>query len=285
MQGRLNRTGDSMSYVSVKELLDAGAHFGHQTRRRNPKMNQYIFTARNGIHIIHLDKTQKLFDKAYDYVVESVASGGDILFVGTKKQAEDAIEEAAKGCQMHHVTKRWLGGTLTNFRTVRQSVEKLKKMESLLEDEERARLIGKKEQLAIRRRIEKIERSLGGVKNMKDLPGSLFVIDIGKERIAVAEARRLGIPIVAVVDTNCDPDLVDYPIPGNDDAIRAIRLFSAKVAEAVSLGLAAREERGSRPRQPREAEEGDRDRVSMGTYVDRRVIRESLEADIEEEAS
>ncbi|MFN7954636.1 MAG: 30S ribosomal protein S2 [bacterium] len=273
-----------MSYLSVKELLDAGAHFGHQTRRRNPKMNPYIFGARNGIHIIHLDKTQKLFDRAYDYIAESVAGGGDVLFVGTKKQAEDAIEEAAKGCGMHHVTKRWLGGTLTNFRTVRQSVEKLKKMQALLEDEERARLIGKKEQLAIRRRIEKIERSLGGVKDMKDLPGCMFVIDIGKERIAVSEARRLGIPIVAVVDTNCDPDLVDYPIPGNDDAIRAIRLFASKVSEAVKLGTAARDERGTRPKPHRgEAEEGDRDRVSMGTYVDRRVIRESLEADIEEE--
>ncbi len=273
-----------MSYLTVKELLDAGAHFGHQTRRRNPKMNPYIFGARNGIHIIHLDKTQKLFDRAYDFVVESVAQGGDILFVGTKKQAEDAIGDAATGCHMHHVTKRWLGGTLTNFRTVRQSVEKLKKMQSLLEDEERAKLIGKKEQLAIRRRIEKIERSLGGVKDMKELPGSLFVIDIGKERIAVAEARRLGIPIVAVVDTNCDPDLVDYPIPGNDDAIRAIRLFSAKIGEAANIGMVAREERGTRPRPHRDAEEGG-DRVSMGTYVDRRVIRESLEADIEEEAS
>ena len=201
--------------ISVRELLDAGVHFGHQTRRWNPKMAPYIFGARNGIHIIHLEKTAKAFDEAYEYMVDRVAGGADVLFVGTKKQADEAIEQAARNCGMHYVTKRWLGGTLTNFRTIRQSIERLRRLEDLLSDEEKAKHLSKKETLSIRRQIEKIERALGGVKNLKDLPGCLFVIDIAKERIAVREARRLGIPIVAVVDTNCDPDEVDFPIPGS----------------------------------------------------------------------
>jgi small subunit ribosomal protein S2 len=224
-----------MGVISMKSLLEAGVHFGHQTSRWNPKMKPFIFGARNGIHVIDLQKTSKLFDRAYFAIRDSVAKGEKVLFVGTKKQAQNVVVEEAKRCSMFYVHNRWLGGTLTNFRTVRQSIEKLKTLEKMEEDGSMDKLT-KKEALHLRREAAKLERNLPGLKEMNRLPGFMFVVDPRKERIAVAEARRLKIPVVAITDTNCDPDSVDYLIPGNDDAIRAIKLFSAKVADACIEG-------------------------------------------------
>jgi len=232
-----------MSNVTMKELLEAGVHFGHQTRRWNPKMKPFIFGARNGIYIIDLQKTVQLFKVAHDFVVNRIADGGKMLFVGTKKQAQDAIREEADRCGMFYVNTRWLGGTLTNFQTIKQSIDRLKKCEEMLEDPVVADALTKKELLGISRERDKLLQSLGGIKNLKKLPDALFVIDPKKEEIAVKEANKLRIPVVAVVDTNCDPDVIDYKIPGNDDAIRAIRLFCASMADAVLAGKVLAEER------------------------------------------
>jgi small subunit ribosomal protein S2 len=229
--------------VSMKQLLEAGVHFGHQTSRWNPKMKPYIFGARNGIYIIDLQQTVKLFESAYSFVREVAAQGGHVLFVGTKKQAQDAIREEAERCAMYHVNNRWLGGTLTNFQTIKQSIDRLKKLEETLENPVMAEALTKKEMLNVSRERDKLLGALGGIKNMRKLPDALFVIDPQKEEIAVREANKLHIPVVAVVDTNCDPDVIDHKIPGNDDAIRAIRLFCGAMADAVLEGRAAAEER------------------------------------------
>ena len=231
-----------MSRLTMKQLLEAGVHFGHQTRRWNPKMAPFILGERNGIHIIDLQQTVKLFDVAYDFVVDTVAEGGKVLFVGTKRQAQDTIKEEAERCGMYYVNHRWLGGTLTNFKTIRRSVEKLKKLESWFEDGTIERF-PKKERLKLERLRQKLERNLGGIKDMEDLPQAIYIVDPKKEHIATLEAHKLGIPIVAIVDTNCDPDLIDYIIPGNDDAIRAIKLLTSKIADACLEGLSILEER------------------------------------------
>ena len=232
-----------MPEVSMKQLLEAGVHFGHQTSRWNPKMKPYIFGARNGIYIIDLQRTVKLFEQAHSFVRDVVANGGMLLMVGTKKQAQDAIREETERCGMFYVNNRWLGGTLTNFQTIKQSIDRLKKCEETLEDPLMAEALTKKEMLGIQRERDKLLNSLGGIKLMRKLPDVLFVIDPKKEEIAVKEANKLHIPVVAVVDTNCDPDVIDYRIPGNDDAIRAIRLFSAAIADAALEGRQLYEER------------------------------------------
>ncbi len=224
-----------MSVVTMKQLLEAGVHFGHQTPRWNPKMKPYIFGSRNGIHIIDLQKTEKLFEKACDIVRETAANGGKVLFVGTKKQAQDAIEEESQRVGAFYVNYRWLGGTLTNFSTIKKSVDKLKWLESII-DNSNIENYPKKEQIMMKRHKMKLERSLHGIKDLGGLPDVLFIVDPAREYIAVREAKKLKIPIVAIVDTNCDPTLIDYVIPGNDDAIRAIRLFTSKIADAVDQG-------------------------------------------------
>ncbi|MBR2781890.1 MAG: 30S ribosomal protein S2 [Oscillospiraceae bacterium] len=224
-----------MSVVSMKQLLEAGVHFGHQTRRWNPKMAPYIYTERNGIYIIDLAKTVKKLDEAYSFVRELAANGESVLFVGTKKQAQDAIKEEAERVSMFYVNARWLGGMLTNFKTMRTRVERLAQLRRMEEDGTFA-MLPKKEVIKHQGEIAKLEKYLGGVKNMTRLPGALFVVDPRKERNAIAEARKLHIPVVAIVDTNCDPDEIDYVIPGNDDAIRAIRLIAATMANAVTEG-------------------------------------------------
>jgi len=224
-----------MAVITMKQLLEAGVHFGHQTKRWNPKMKAYIYGARNGIYIIDLQRTVKLFRKSYKFVVDTVARGEEVLFVGTKRQAADAIQEEAERCAMHFVNNRWLGGTLTNFKTIQSSVDRLRRIEQMAADGKLDKL-SKKDVLKIQRIYTKLEKNLGGVKNMDRIPGAVFVIDPRRERIAVAEANKLGVPVVAVVDTNCDPDVVDYIIPGNDDAILAIRLFTSRVADACAEG-------------------------------------------------
>ena len=224
-----------MAVVSMKQLLEAGVHFGHQTRRWNPKMRPYIFGARNGIHIIDLQQTVKLFRVAYDKVVDTVANGGKVLFIGTKRQAQEAVATEATKANQYYVTNRWMGGTLTNFVTIQKSVERLKKLEGMFADGSINRY-QKKEILLLEREMQKLEQTLGGIKNMDRLPQLAFIIDPHREDIAVKECRKLGIPIVAVTDTNCDPDVIDYIIPGNDDAIRAIKLISSVMANAMIEG-------------------------------------------------
>jgi small subunit ribosomal protein S2 len=231
-----------MSYVTMKELLEAGVHFGHQTRRWNPKMAPYIFGARNGIHIIDLQKTVQFFKTAYNYVVDRVADGGIVLFVGTKKQAQDAIREEAQRCGMFYVNHRWLGGMLTNFQTISRSIARLKEFEAMKEDGTIKRF-PKKEILMMEKKAAKLERSLGGIKNMGRLPDIVYVVDPRKEDIAVMEARKVNVPLLAIVDSNCDPTEIDYPMPGNDDAIRAIRLLTSRIADAVVEGKKLAEER------------------------------------------
>jgi small subunit ribosomal protein S2 len=226
----------------MKELLEAGVHFGHQTKRWNPKMKKYIFGKRNGIYIIDLQKTLRQFKEASKFVTDLAARGKNLLFVGTKRQAQDAIYEEANRCGMFYVNTRWLGGTLTNFSTIRKSIHRLKEIEGVLAQDDNENLT-KKERLRLEREKEKLEKNLTGIKEMDELPDALFVIDPKQEYIAVKEANILNIPVVAVVDTNCDPDMIDHVIPGNDDAIRAIRLFTAKVADAVLEGLHAHGER------------------------------------------
>ena len=224
-----------MAVISMKQLLEAGVHFGHQTRRWNPKMAKYIFTERNGIYIIDLQKTVKKVDEAYAFLRDVAAEGKSVLFVGTKKQAQEAIKEEALRANMCYVNERWLGGMMTNFQTIQKRVNRLKELEAM-EADGTFEVLTKKEVQGLRHEMEKLEKYLGGIKEMNKLPGALFVVDPRKERIAVAEARKLNIPIVAIVDTNCDPDEVDYVIPGNDDAIRAVKLMTGRMADAIMEG-------------------------------------------------
>ena len=224
-----------MAVVSMKQLLEAGVHFGHQTRRWNPKMAKYIFTERNGIYIIDLQKTVKKLDEAYNFIRDLSTEGGSVLFVGTKKQAQESIRGEAECCGMHFVNARWLGGMLTNFRTIRHRIDRMEQLKKMREDGT-FDLLPKKEVVKLELEIEKLEKFLGGVKDMNQLPKALFIVDPRKERIAVSEARKLNIPIVAIVDTNCDPDEIDYVIPGNDDAIRAVKLIAGAMADAILEG-------------------------------------------------
>jgi small subunit ribosomal protein S2 len=226
----------------MKELLEAGVHFGHQTRRWNPKMKPYIFGARNGIYIIDLQKTVRMFRKVYDFVVDTVSNGKSLLFVGTKKQARDSIYEEANRCEMFYVHNRWLGGMLTNFQTIRKSIDRLNYLNTIVNDES-INLFPKKERLKLKKERLKLDNNLGGIRTMNGLPGAIFVVDPRNEAIAVREGKRLGIPIVAIVDTNCNPDEIDYIIPGNDDAIRAIRLITSRIADACIEGRERLEER------------------------------------------
>ena len=230
-----------MATIQMKELLEAGVHFGHQTRRWNPKMKTFIFGKRNGIHIVDLQKTLHYFDEAAVFIRDLAANGHNVLFVGTKRQAQDAIREEAVRCGMFYMNHRWLGGTMTNFRTIRKSIDRFKEIESTLAAEDSH--LTKKERIRLERQRKKMDRALGGIKDMESLPEALFVIDTVHEHIAVKEANRLGIPVIAVVDTNCDPEEVDFPIPGNDDAIRAIRLFTSRIADSVLEGLNLADER------------------------------------------
>jgi small subunit ribosomal protein S2 len=230
-----------MSVITMKQLLESGVHFGHQTRRWNPKMKPYIFGARNGIYIIDLQKTVRMFNVAYQFIVDTVAAGDSVIFVGTKKQAVDSIVEESERCGMFRVTHRWLGGMLTNFQTIKKSIDRLKMFRAMKEDGSITKF-PKKEILRMEREMMKLDRNLGGIADMERLPGVVFIVDPRRENIAVAEANKLRIPIVAVVDSNCDPDPIDYIIPGNDDAIRSIRLFASKVADACLEGKQRREE-------------------------------------------
>jgi len=269
--------------ITMKQLLEAGVHFGHQTKRWNPKMKPYIFGARNGIYIIDLQKTVNMARAAFRFVSEVTARGGSVLFVGTKKQAQDTMQEEAKRSAQYFVTTRWLGGTLTNFKTIKQGIDRLKSLEKMAEDGTFERL-PKKEVAALERERQKLERNLGGVKDMTRLPGCVFVIDPKKEAIAVHEANRLGIPVIGVVDTNCDPDGIEFVIPGNDDAIRSIRLFTSKIADAAIEGAARYRASGAAERDQAEAQErgireredrrprraGDRDRGRGDRIAERR---------------
>ena len=221
-----------MSVISMKQLLEAGVHFGHQTRRWNPKMAEYIFTERNGIYIIDLQKTVKKVEEAYEFVKEIAGSGKSILFVGTKKQAQESIEDEAIRCNMFYVNQRWLGGMLTNFKTIKNRIGRLNDLEKM-EQDGTFEVLPKKEVIKLRAEKEKLEKNLKGIKTMDALPGAMFIVDPRKERIAIQEAKILNIPVVAIVDTNCDPEEIDYPIPGNDDAIRAVKLLTSKIADAV----------------------------------------------------
>jgi len=253
-----------MATLTMKELLEAGVHFGHQTKRWNPKMQKYIFGERNGIYIIDLQKTLKKFREAYGFVRDLAAGGGTVLFIGTKKQAQETVFEEASRCSMYYVNQRWLGGTLTNFTTIRKSIARLKKLEEMKETGEFDR-VPKKEALELDREREKLEKALIGIKVMDTLPSAVFIIDPRKEKIAVAEAQRLGIPIVAIVDTNCDPSGIDYPVPGNDDAIRAVRLITSRIADAILEGrgtLTKDETEGA------EAEAGDADMAAVAAETE-----------------
>lgn len=227
-----NLGGAIMAVISMKQLLEAGVHFGHQTRRWNPKMSRYIFTERNGIYIIDLQKTVKKVEECYNVMRNIAADGGKILFVGTKKQAQDSVKEEAERSDMYYINQRWLGGTLTNFGTIRKRINRLKDLEKMQEDGT-FEVLPKKEVILLKKEMERLEKFLGGIKDMNKLPDALFVVDPRKERIAIAEARKLNIPIIAIVDTNCDPDEVDHVIPGNDDAIRAVKLLTGKMADAI----------------------------------------------------
>lgn len=265
-----------MPAVSMKQLLEAGVHFGHQTPRWNPLMKPYIFGARNGIHIIDLQKTEKLFEKACEFIRELTAGGGKVLLVGTKKQAQDAIEEESQRCRGFYVNHRWLGGTLTNFATIRKSIERLKWLETII-DNATIENYPKKEQISMKRHKMKLDRSLSGIKSMEKLPDALFIVDPSREYIAVKEARKLRIPIVAIVDTNCDPSLIDYVIPGNDDAIRAIRLFTSKIADSILEGTAVYEEK-LQGEIKQAAEEAPAERKA---HARRKGIGEELEGEVE----
>ncbi|MBQ3181909.1 MAG: 30S ribosomal protein S2 [Clostridia bacterium] len=224
-----------MSVISMKQLLEAGVHFGHQTRRWNPKMAEYIFTERNGIYIIDLQKTVKKIEEAYAFIKEVAESGKEVLFVGTKKQAQDSIKEEAERVGMYWVNARWLGGMMTNFKTIKKRIDRLEQL-TKMEEDGTFDLLPKKEVINLKAERDKLEKYLGGIKDMKDLPGALFVVDPRKEKIAIEEAKKLGIPVVAIVDTNCDPEDVDYVIPGNDDAIRAVKLIASTIANAIIEG-------------------------------------------------
>ncbi len=224
-----------MAVVAMKQLLEAGVHFGHQTRRWDPRMAEYIFQARNGIHIIDLQKTSKKIDEAYEFIKEASEEGKDILFVGTKKQAQECVKEAAEACGMYYIDQRWLGGMLTNFGTIQKRIQRLKDLEEM-EQDGTFDVLPKKEVILLKKEMEKLERNLGGIKEMNKMPGVMFVVDPKKERIAILEARKLNIPVVGLIDTNCNPEDVDYVIPGNDDAIRAVKLITTVMANAVIEG-------------------------------------------------
>ena len=283
-----------MAYVTMKELLEAGVHFGHQTKRWNPKMKQYIFGARNGIYIIDLQKTVRMFKTAFDFIAETVANGNSVLFVGTKKQAQDSIYEEANRCEMFYVHNRWLGGMLTNFQTIKQSIDRLNYLNKIQNDGS-INLFPKKERLKLGKERTKLDSNLGGIRSMSKLPGAIFVVDPKNEAIAVREGMRLNIPIIAIVDTNCDPDEIDFIIPGNDDAIRAIRLLTSRVADACIEGKARLEEKLQAEADKEEEEEseitaataelqpGERRVISDGTdgpVVE--IIRKSDSAEVEE---
>jgi small subunit ribosomal protein S2 len=266
-----------MVNITMKQLLEAGVHFGHQSRRWNPKMKPYIYTERNGIYIIDLKKTLKMLRDACKFVRDSVADGKTVLFVGTKKQAKDSIFEAARDCNMYYVNNRWLGGMLTNFRTIRRSVLRMNEIERM-ENDGTIQHYTKKEQSMLLKEKQSLEKNLLGVKKMDALPGVVFVVDPHKESIAVAEARKLRIPIVAIVDTNCDPDVIDWVVPGNDDAIRAVKLISQKMAESVAEGLMARSESG----EPMQAEIPATLGVDIES-IEKRLKYETVEGEEEEE--
>ncbi|UBU15330.1 30S ribosomal protein S2 [Nonomuraea gerenzanensis] len=254
--------------VTMRQLLESGVHFGHQTRRWNPKMKRFIFTERNGIYIIDLQKSLSYIDRAYDFVKETVAHGGTILFIGTKKQAQEAISEQAARVGMPYVNQRWLGGMLTNFSTVHKRLQRLKELEELDFDNVAGSGLTKKELLMRRREKDKLERTLGGIRDMGRVPSAVWVVDTKKEHIAISEAKKLGIPVVAILDTNCDPDEVDYPIPGNDDAIRAVGLLTRVVADGVAAGLMARSGAARGDEKPAAAEplaEWERELIEQGT--------------------
>lgn len=242
-----------MAVVSMKQLLEAGVHFGHQTRRWNPKMARFIFTERNGIYIIDLQKTVKKVEEAYAFLRDVAASGKPILFVGTKKQAQNSIKDEALRCNMYYVNERWLGGMLTNFRTIKTRIARLKELQAMFEEGTTDQYT-KKEVILMKRELEKLEKNLGGIADMKQLPGAIFIIDSKKEEIAVSEARKLNIPVIATVDTNCDPDLIDFPIPANDDAIRAVKLLASKMADAVLEGRQGQQEEEAEAPAAEEAE-------------------------------
>jgi small subunit ribosomal protein S2 len=245
---------NKMAHISMKMLLESGVHFGHQTNRWNPKMKPYIFGARNGIYIVDLQQTVQLFEIAYEFIVERVASGKTVLFLGTKRQAQESIKSEAERCGMPYVNQRWLGGMLTNFVTIKKSIDQLNKFDQMFEDES-VNSFPKKEIMKLQKQREKLQKVLGGIRYMEKLPGALFVIDPKREAIGIKEAHKLGIPIIAIVDTNCDPDDIDYVIPGNDDAIRAIKLFSSKIADAVEEGQKLFEERVQAESDKEESEE------------------------------
>jgi len=243
-----------MAVVTMKQLLESGVHFGHQTRRWNPKMKRFIFTERNGIYIIDLQQSLTYIDRAYEFIKETVAHGGSIMFVGTKKQAQEAVREQATRVGMPYVTERWLGGMLTNFQTVHKRLQRLKELEEMDFDDVAGSGLTKKELLQRKREKEKLEKTLGGIRDMQRVPSAVWIVDTKKEHLAVDEARKLGIPVVAILDTNCDPDEVNYPIPGNDDAIRAVNLLTRVVADAVADGLMSRAGRGQGDEKPTDGE-------------------------------
>jgi small subunit ribosomal protein S2 len=271
-----------MAYVTMKELLEAGVHFGHQTKRWNPKMKPYIFGARNGIYIVDLQKTVRMFKTAYNFIIDTVASGKSVLFVGTKKQARESIYEEANRCEMFYVHNRWLGGMLTNFQTIKKSIDRLNYLNTI-ENDGSIDLFPKKERLKLGKERAKLDSTLGGIRNMGKLPGAIFVVDPKNEAIAIREGRRLGIPIVAIVDTNCDPEEVDYIIPGNDDAIRAIRLISSRIADACVDGQKQLEER-KQAEADKEVEEPTEIETAAATLKpgERKVISDGSEGPIVE---
>jgi len=275
-----------MSALTMKELLEAGVHFGHQTRKWNPKMKRYIYGGRNGIYIIDLHQTLKLFEEARQFVQDTVAEGKHVLFVGTKKQAQEAVEEAARRCGMYWVNQRWLGGMLTNFKTIQTRIARLNELRTM-ETDGTFEQLPKKETARLRDEMEKLERFLGGIKDMPGLPGAVYIVDLKKERIALQEARKLEIPVIAIVDTNCDPDEVDYPIPGNDDAIRAIKLITGKIAEAIAEvrqieteGEEAELEAASETEELEEIEEEEKPQVISDEDL---IMAAAAEEEIEEE--
>jgi len=266
-----------MARITMKMLLESGVHFGHQTNRWNPKMKPYIFGARNGIYIVDLQQTVGLFDVACDFVVDTVVDGGEILFVGTKKQAQESIKSESERCGMPYVNQRWLGGMLTNFVTIKKSIDRLKTLDEMFEDES-INAFPKKEILGFRRERDKLQKVLGGIREMERVPKGVFIVDPKREAIAVKEAQKLGIPIVAIVDTNCDPDDIDYVIPGNDDAIRAIKLFASKIADAVEEGKERFRERIQAETDKEEGEEsvaGEADEADIPESVETKKIDET----------
>ena len=272
-----------MAYVTMKELLEAGVHFGHQTKRWNPKMKPYIFGARNGIYIIDLQRTVRMFKTAYDFITDTVAGGKSVLFVGTKKQARDSIYEEANRCEMFYVHNRWLGGMMTNFQTIRQSIDRLNYLNNIQNDGS-IELFPKKERLKLGKERVKLDSNLGGIRTMNGLPGALFVVDPKNEAIAVREGRRLNIPIVAIVDTNCDPDNIDYIIPGNDDAIRAIRLISSKMADACIKGRERLAEK-QQAEADKDVEEEESEVIAVSTELqpgERKVVSDGTDGPVVE---